>query len=82
MIFSRVVGLLHASGAGGAVLRTACYLSAFTTLYLAAIIVLHRGMSPLRMMAGLFGELLSAKRERQSEVLISADNTSGGLKLS
>jgi polysaccharide transporter, PST family len=62
------------AGAGGAALRIACVTVMFGALYLAAVVILHRGLAPLRTMATLLSELRSQKRP----AVIIADGTSGG----
>jgi PST family polysaccharide transporter len=58
-------------GAGGAALRIACVTAMFGALYIAAVIVLHRGPAPLRTMITLIAELRGRRRP------IVANTTSG-----
>jgi PST family polysaccharide transporter len=60
LIFSRFVQLQEFSGATGAALRVASVTITFVGLYLAAIVLFHRGISPLRMLAGLLREMVSS----------------------
>jgi PST family polysaccharide transporter len=50
------------AGTGGAALRVACMTAVFGVLYLAAVVLLHRGTAPLRTMATLIGELRGSVR--------------------
>jgi len=49
--------LLGLDGTGGAAVRIGCMTVLFGLLYLVAVIVLHRGLKPLRTMITLIGEL-------------------------
>lgn len=62
LVFSRAHELSQAGGASGATLRIICYLMVFTVFYVGLIVALHRGIKPLRMMAGLLREMLSVAR--------------------
>ena len=80
LIFSGAHRLWQASSAGGAVLRTACFLTVFTALYLGAVIVLYQGLSPLRRLTGLMREMRSPSSSRRGELAIPLNNTSEGLQ--
>lgn len=53
-----------APGAWGALLRVVVVSLGFTALYFGAIVVLHRGVAPLRNAALLLGEMASMKKRR------------------
>lgn len=50
-------GMKSWGGTSGAALRIACMSAIFGAMYVAAVVVLHRGPAPLRTMATLIGEL-------------------------
>jgi len=54
--------LYLATGARGAAERLACVSMLFVCLYLAAIVLLHRGFEPARKMAGLLKEMASVAK--------------------
>ena len=60
LIFSRLVLLPGASGAGAAALRIVCISIPFGCLYLIATVLLFRGFSPLRKLVGLLREMVSS----------------------
>ena len=53
-------------GAVGALARLVSYSLVFATLYLAAVVALHRGLEPIRRAARLLGDLLPRRSERRS----------------
>jgi PST family polysaccharide transporter len=60
-------------GTAGAALRIACVTVVFGAFYLVGVILLHRGLAPLRTMLTLIGEL----RGRRRPAPVHADTTSG-----
>jgi len=68
LILSRFVALARAAGAGGAALRLTLVSICFVSLYLGTIILLYRGISPLRRLAGLFREMASVSSAARSTV--------------
>jgi PST family polysaccharide transporter len=73
LLCSRLVFLSRAPGAGGATLRVTLVSISFGCLYLIAIVLLYRGISPLQRMVGLFREMVSVAGTRRSAVA-SAEN--------
>jgi len=65
-IFSRIVFLSNAPGALGAVERTVFISIGFIGLYLGAIIILYRGLSPLKRLAGLLREMVPVARGKRA----------------
>jgi len=64
--------LLQAPGFRGAALRLVVVSLSFVLLYLAGIVALYRGLSPLRKMLGLFKEMASvAKQPGVASVVVS-----------
>jgi PST family polysaccharide transporter len=59
LIFSSVVILPKATGAGSAAVRIAIVSLVFSCLYLAGIVVFYRGIAPLRMLVNLAREMVS-----------------------
>ena len=53
-------------GAVGALARLVSYSLLFTTLYLGAVVALHRGVEPIRHAAGLLGDLLPRRSGTRS----------------
>jgi PST family polysaccharide transporter len=53
-------------GAVGALARLVSYSLLFTTLYLGAVVALHRGLEPIRHAAGLLGDLLPRRSGTRS----------------
>jgi PST family polysaccharide transporter len=53
-------------GAVGALARLVSYSLLFATLYLGAVVALHRGLGPIRRAAGLLGDLLPRRSGRRS----------------
>lgn len=62
----------NAPGGLGAFARCVSVSALFFALYLAAVVVLHRGIEPLRQAGRILGEMLPQRRAAQS---ISADST-------
>ncbi len=59
---SRFAPSTDAHGAGGAVLRVALVSLCFAFFYIAAVVALHRGLAPLRQLAGLVREMVAPAR--------------------
>jgi hypothetical protein len=76
-----LAALSAASGASGAALRIAIVSLLFGCLYLAAVVVLHRGFSPLKKMARLLREMVSAVGPRQTSAACAAANDERGISL-
>jgi PST family polysaccharide transporter len=68
LILSRLASLSRAAGASGATLRIALVSISFGCLYLFAIVLLYRGISPLRRLVGLLREMVSAAGARRPAV--------------
>jgi PST family polysaccharide transporter len=58
LIFSRVVSLTEAQSALGAVERIAVISISFAGFYIGAVLILYRGLSPLRRLTGLLREMV------------------------
>jgi PST family polysaccharide transporter len=80
LIFSRWTSLSVLSGASGAAIRIAYVSACFGCLYLSAIVVLYRGISPLRRLASLLREMVSVVGAEQPSAgklpSVTADNHS------
>jgi PST family polysaccharide transporter len=66
-MFSRIDFLTNAPGALGAGERVVLISIAFICLYLGSIVVLYRGLSPLKRLAGLLREMIPVAREKQGD---------------
>jgi O-antigen/teichoic acid export membrane protein len=66
-IFSRIDSLTNAPGAIGAGERVVLISITFICLYLGLIVVLYRGLSPLKRLAGLLREMVPIAREKQGD---------------
>jgi PST family polysaccharide transporter len=62
LVLSQWGFLASATGVKGAALRVAFVSVAFVVLYLAGVVILHRGFAPLRRLIGLLREMTSATR--------------------
>jgi PST family polysaccharide transporter len=66
LMFSRLVALSEASGAGGAALRVICVSACFAGLYIGATVLLYGNAGPLRRLIGLLREMVSVARVEPS----------------
>jgi PST family polysaccharide transporter len=80
-VITRMAALSAASGASGAALRIAFVSLLFGCLYLAAIVVLHRGFSPLKKMVRLLREMISAVGPTQASAAGAAANDERNIPL-
>jgi hypothetical protein len=62
LILSRFAALAAAPGASGAALRIGFVCVSFLGLYLAAIVLLYGGVSPLQRLIGLLREMVPSSR--------------------
>jgi PST family polysaccharide transporter len=60
VVFSRLASLAEAPGAIGAAERVACISISFVSVYLGTIVILYRGLSPLKKLSGLLREMAPA----------------------
>ena len=67
LILSRCAWLLVATGASGAAGRIVFATMCFVCAYLAAIVLLYRGVAPLERLVGLLREMVSVVRARPDE---------------
>jgi PST family polysaccharide transporter len=67
VFFSRIAFLAGAPGVAGAGERVVLISLAFICIYLGLIVVLYRGLSPLKRLAGLLREMVPVVREKQGD---------------
>ena len=76
-VLAQIAWVQALDGTGGAAVRIGCASVVFGALYVAAVVILYRGVAPLRTMFSLMAELRGRRRVVVAAADSTADSTSG-----